>query len=83
MNIAPGHDSVADELNAYIDGELEAAERDRVSAHIRDCERCRADLADLSRIKLALTQLPQLRAPRPFTLVAPVGAGTEPDRFGA
>ena len=38
------------ELSAYLDGELEAAERVRVEAHLEGCAECRAVLDDLRRL---------------------------------
>ncbi len=39
----------ANELSAYLDGELPAAERARVEAHVEACAPCAAELAELSR----------------------------------
>lgn len=37
-------------LSPYLDGEIPAAERARIEAHLRDCPACRQTLADLSAI---------------------------------
>ncbi len=39
-----------DRLSEYLDGELEAAERTRLEAHLADCEECAATLEQLRRV---------------------------------
>ena len=36
-----------DDVHAYVDGRLDAADRDRVAAHFRDCPMCAAEVTDL------------------------------------
>jgi hypothetical protein len=71
------HNQVVDLLSAYIDGELSAGERELVQAHITTCSTCADDLASLRQTVRLLGQLPQVAAPRPFTLresdVRPIG----------
>jgi hypothetical protein len=62
------HDQVAELLSAYIDGEVTAAERGLVEAHLASCDVCGRDLATLRQTVALLRQLPQVAAPRPFTL---------------
>jgi hypothetical protein len=62
------HDQVAELLSAYIDGEVTAAERELVEAHLASCDVCGRDLATLRQTVALLGQLPQVAAPRPFTL---------------
>jgi hypothetical protein len=62
------HDQVAELLSAYIDGEVTAAERGLVEAHLASCDVCGRDLATLRQTVTLLRQLPQVAAPRPFTL---------------
>src|SRR5579859_2143347 len=44
-------------LTAFVDGELTGAERDRVTAHLVRCERCRTDSAALRDLKKRLAGL--------------------------
>ena len=62
------HDQVAELLSAYIDGEVTAAEQGLVEAHLASCAVCGRDLATLRQTVTLLRQLPQVAAPRPFTL---------------
>jgi hypothetical protein len=62
------HDQVAELLSAYIDGEVTADERGLVEAHLASCDVCGRDLATLRQTVTLLRQLPQVAAPRPFTL---------------
>jgi len=39
-----------DELSAYLDGELPAARRARLEAHLRVCPHCQGELQELSGI---------------------------------
>lgn len=48
---------LGDLLSAHVDGELDGAERDRVSAHLARCERCRADAAGLRALKRQIGEL--------------------------
>src|SRR5690606_770393 len=43
-------DQWTDRLSAYLDGELDEAERRRLEAHLADCDECRPILADLREI---------------------------------
>jgi len=43
-------DQWTDRLSAYLDGELDEAERRRLEAHLADCDECRSILADLREI---------------------------------
>lgn len=45
-------------LSAFLDGRLSRKEMARVEEHIRGCRRCREDLAELSRLKQVLANLP-------------------------
>ena len=56
------------ELNAYIDGELAAAARSRVEAHMESCAACRQAVGELRAVSRALQALPGARAPRSFAL---------------
>ena len=57
-----------EELNAYIDGELDAAARSRVEAHMESCAACRETVGELRTVSQALQALPGAQAPRSFAL---------------
>lgn len=57
-----------EELNAYIDGELDAAARARVEAHLESCAACREAVDELRTVSQALQALPRAQAPRSFAL---------------
>ncbi len=62
------HNQVAELLSAYIDDEVSAEERALVEAHLATCSTCAHDLATLRQTVVLLGRLPQVAAPRPFTL---------------
>ncbi|GMQ86766.1 MAG: hypothetical protein BMS9Abin07_2361 [Acidimicrobiia bacterium] len=51
-----GH--LGEQLSAYLDGELSAAEQREVSDHVINCADCRAQLHDLDRARIAVRSLP-------------------------
>ena len=57
-----------EELNAYIDGELDDAVRSRVEAHVESCAACREAVDELRTVSQALQALPRAQAPRSFAL---------------
>jgi anti-sigma factor RsiW len=58
---------IRDQISAYVDGELEAADRTRVSAHLASCAECR-DAADEFRAIGDLLRAPAARYPLPIGL---------------
>lgn len=62
------HNQVVELLSAYIDGQVSADERTLVETHLATCALCAHDLVTLRRTVSLLRQLPQVAAPRPFTL---------------
>jgi len=56
-------EQIQTELSAYLDGEIAAAERGSVEAHVKDCAVCREALKDLEMVRRALADLPKLKAP--------------------
>ena len=76
------HNEVAELLSAYIDDEVSADERALVEAHLTICTTCAQDLTILRRTVALLGELPQMAAPRPFTLresdVRPVPSPARP-----
>ncbi len=69
---------VTDNLSAYLDNQLSAAERARVAAHLRTCSQCQADLESLRYTQRVLNAMPALRAPRSFTLSSEQAARARP-----
>ncbi len=55
-------------LSAYLDGELEDEGRRAVEAHLAACNRCRALLADLRRVKRLVAELPLETPARPVVV---------------
>ncbi len=53
---------IRERLSAYLDGETEARETERIRQHLEVCPECRGELAALERLSAALTNL---RAPVP------------------
>lgn len=62
LGILPGG-HLSEELSAYLDGELTTQELPNVVAHLRECDDCRAELADLDRSRTAVRALPGLEPP--------------------
>lgn len=48
---------LGEQISALIDGELNGAELDRANAHLAACERCRAEAAEIRKLKRALRAL--------------------------
>ncbi|MCH8949961.1 MAG: zf-HC2 domain-containing protein [Chloroflexi bacterium] len=67
-NLRRRHPIGDEELNAYIDGELDAAARSRVEAHIESCAACRESVAELRTVSQALQSLAGAQTPRSFAL---------------
>jgi hypothetical protein len=59
---------ITDQLSAYLDNRLSAGDRARVEAHLRGCEQCRRDLAELGYTVNMVRALPVMRRPRTYTL---------------
>ena len=70
-----------EQLSAYLDNQVTAAERTRTETHLRDCATCQAELHSLRQTVTLLRALPRVRAPRAFTLSeAQVGIRRPADR---
>jgi Putative zinc-finger len=71
-------DDLHDDLSAWIDGELNADDRARVTAHLQSCRDCREYVAALQNISSLVGALPAPRAPASVTQTAirQVGAMT-------
>ena len=57
-----------DLLNSYLDGALSPAVHAQVAEHLEGCAECRAELADLRRLKAWLQAVPEVEPPRSFVL---------------
>ena len=74
------------DISAHADGELAPDRLGALEAHLTGCERCRTELDELLAVRSALRDLPQVTAPRSFTLTpamaerepAPVASRTTP-----
>ena len=55
---------VADRIDAYMDGELDAADASHVSVHVETCAACRRRLDDREGLRQMLRGLPHYDAPR-------------------
>jgi len=55
-------------VNAYLDGELSPGEAGRFEAELQQDPALRTELGQLRQIKASIQQLPQVRAPRNYTL---------------
>lgn len=74
------HPTIA-QLSAYVDKELASDEQAQCDAHLQSCARCRAELADLRLTSALLRKMPQVEAPRSFTLPLTMAVlPTTPDR---
>ncbi|MGH8925183.1 MAG: anti-sigma factor family protein [Acidimicrobiia bacterium] len=56
-----GH--LAEDLSAYLDGELDSHELVRVKSHLSGCDHCRDELASLMEVRAMLRSLPMLELP--------------------
>ncbi len=54
---------VGEQLSAYLDGQLTAADREAVRSHLAGCARCRAELDALDRTAYAVADLQRVQAP--------------------
>src|SRR5260370_26817699 len=57
-----------EQLSAYLDDELEPAERAALERHLPDCPRCQSELRELRAVRGLLRALPVPALPRSFVL---------------
>jgi anti-sigma factor RsiW len=55
------HEHIENLLPAYAEGDLTAAEKSRVDAHLEGCESCRDALTFFTRLEVSLTERSELR----------------------
>ena len=58
----------AEELSAYIDGQLPRDDEARFRRHLEQCPECQAELRTLSRTVALLRRLPAVKVPRAFSI---------------
>src|SRR5512137_245455 len=66
-----------EQLNAYLDGELDATQSQRLESRLNSAPELKSILEELREARSVLRRLPQRRAPRNFTLT-PKMAGIKP-----
>jgi hypothetical protein len=74
-----GH--IEEQLSAYIDGVLNARERDVIRLHMEGCAECRAAHDSLLLTRSLVRSLPQVAPPRAFTLTQEMAAPARRDSF--
>jgi anti-sigma factor RsiW len=77
MAVAPDHAELSEQLNAYLDRALDDVTRRRLERHLAACAACRLDLEQLRATRDTLRTLPQLEAPRSFTVPLPAPASAQ------
>jgi hypothetical protein len=63
-----------EDLAAYLDGELEAAERSRIQSHLADCDSCREEVVELTALVHADTRHRRWTIAVPAAAVAAIAA---------
>ena len=77
------HARLRNQLSAYVDGEVEGAAAQRLEKHLAGCDGCRLALEQLRATVAALHDLPEVQAPRSFTVSAERAAGRRPQTRAA
>jgi hypothetical protein len=67
-------------LSAYAGGDSDALADPSLVSHVAACDRCRPLVHELSLLRGALAELPDLTPPRPLRLIPPVPVATAPTR---
>jgi hypothetical protein len=68
------HPVSEEDLSAYLDGRLSDSDKDRVDSHIGSCDACARKLVEMSALLADLRRLPDVKAPRSFTLTPQMAA---------
>lgn len=71
-------DEVSGRISSYIDGELSRCVSEKVSEHIRSCERCRREYEELVGIDVALRESLRLELPGDFARSVAAAARSMP-----
>lgn len=61
-------DKFSIKLSAYKDGELDGNLNDEVFLHVRNCEACKKQLAELEQVDLLVKEMPRIEARESFAL---------------
>ena len=81
------HEVRDEDLNGFVDGELEESVRQRVERHLESCSSCNETVAELRAMSRAMSELPSVRAPSSFALreadVTPAPVSGDPGLFGS
>lgn len=72
------HRRWSDQASAFVDDELDAAARVRFERHLAGCARCAADVEALRSVKLLVSRMPEVAAPRSFRLTPQMVAAPAP-----
>ena len=72
------HQWAAQQLSAYLDGELSPPDRARVEAHLKECQTCAEELRTLRWTVNLTAQMPMLRAPRSFLIAEAIAQPRRP-----
>lgn len=77
------HGRWQEELDAYVDGELDPRAVERLELHLAGCNGCRETVADRRQVKQLAAALPEMPAPRSFRITPGMLVETpEPARAG-
>ncbi len=77
------HSRFADEVDAFVDGELRGQALEDFQNHIGSCARCATVVAAARTLKASLASLPQGGAPRSFALTPAMAASEARERLPA
>lgn len=69
-------EEIQNQLSAYLEDELEPAQRHNIEAHVEECVRCRQELALLRRTVSALQALEEIEVPPRLTAAIQTGVST-------
>lgn len=72
-------DHIDNQLDAYLDGELPEQARQRITEHVRQCERCHQTLAEAESLRAQLAALP-VEGPTPDFFTQALAIAAKQDR---
>jgi predicted anti-sigma-YlaC factor YlaD len=76
--VSAEHDDLRRLLGGYLLGGLDEADLDRIDAHLRDCDDCRAELDQLAAVPELLKRLPDAQRVAGDGAQAPISLATRP-----
>ncbi|GAA0473193.1 hypothetical protein Ade02nite_86670 [Paractinoplanes deccanensis] len=80
MSEEPRHDDLRRLLGGYLLGGLDEADTDRLDAHLRDCDECRAELDRLAPVPELLQRLPDAGRPAAADGRPPISMSARPSQ---